>query len=111
MNRDRAHSGNRCSLVQAVATDDLSVLLSNYIEEGRGREHHREHMDSTLWSGKIGREVVRVGERCESLEAHFPAHFGVVWSSATDHDIWTFPSQRVRLCSHDDYLQNSGMQC
>jgi hypothetical protein len=58
-------------------------------------------MDRKLRGGKIGRKVVLLGERSESIEADFPAHFGVGWSSATNDDGLSIAGQRSRLRSHN----------
>src|SRR5215471_6305777 len=59
-------------------------------------------MNTMLRGGKIRREVVLVGERCESIEADPSAHLGIGRSSATNRNDLLFADQCLWRRSHDD---------
>src|ERR1700730_11927069 len=104
VNRDRSHTSNGRSLIQAVASDDFAVLFSHHAEEQWVRKHHREHMYGNLRGWKIAREIVFFGECAKGFETDSSAHFRVGWSGTANDKGLFFGDPRLRLRCHDDCL-------
>ena len=84
VNRDGTHAKYRPAFIQTIATDHLTVELSDDAPESRMVEHHGKQTDPVLGSGQIRWEAVRRRDLVERFVANATADFGVLRLSAAD---------------------------